>query len=1462
MKSVTISSASDVVVVDSADSNRDMAIAFGPGSQRHVHTLTGHESVTPSVQSGGAIRTDLPENTSHASSGNKKCSASRKSERKVRHADVNGQNVHPLESLSPRNPVITATEENRFRSDVRSGSTVDLRNSGFRVENQLKGRLDKTGNIPADVDMPAINLTSHEENPVLKGSPDAGSVEKFPLTHTEIPKDLMARSRPECAGTQSSAPDCLPGSGARPKTNPATSRKKQKKRKQNAENRAGSNGVKYTATTTFTHPDTAHVRDETEKEKEKEKTAMKQLASNLLAPSASLSQQLMQAGRDELMAFRDRIKEFYKQVMFLEWKQMNAVTRHLEKFVPRLEVFIREYETLTERYPASSIDKRKSGKTENRNIGGVIFPYLQRSEVTEIFCLIVRQMIGSVGAFLIDNKQHRECHGSLLEPMLKIMCLWLRFVIEFRINDWQAINEPGEGVFIVDMADPDHPANLVSLKLQLKEPRCTETTISSVFYLALSWLVTSEIFYSKHAKDEHQAKAEYLADCPQILMQLLHQYRKHRPFRNYTPCPPSDGNLLDDHINYANQLVFFVRVQQWDSVLATLQRLISLTHFEGVEPAIKHVLTIPAQQETESRESSEDQQKANQVAVTCKEYLIETWREMCDQKCWYEIHEYLIMALEAGHCSFNHFGQEVTGSTAQQRCNLNLESLHNLLLEFEGWTECMIHYGLVKTSEHSIVPSFSSAKARLAENIQQLDKIRQETREFLAGYFQDEVIHRVAGKTSRKGRAKKTHQGASAAAARPAEESLPDAASTAAPSVVVPADSKTVDAVATVEVEPVEQEESFSDEENGWQQVKSGRRRIPAETAVKDLSEALYGSDEKGAIAVLKTTNLNDACQQLQDRPQGQETDVLRSLISGYLQVREMTSQVESCVALTPEIQPFLTSLDDMSHLVPDKQKRRRFIDAVKRFIPVDVLAQQALGRIHTHITTLLDLQEEAETSSESKIAIMTAIKILATPTRSLKDRLHSFREGVINVWRKRYSLLKDMCPRNLPAKASRSDNELMQTVVASNRKFQRLSNEFEERLNPCQQRQEAVSEARQPSSDSSGSPLQVQMTVPMDIASRLEVLNLSLEEVPSITVLGHRLDFIDHHIPDDASCMNMLARVASRLDIEISVYPFSSNTARKLARVRDKPQTAQRPPLNQLFAQSFVSDDSERIRSIRDHFHMSIPAILADLDSSGMLVALTGSAAFQYHVLSLWDSTQQDSPLAHLYGQVAQNLPQGITHGHMQASMTPRDTDLIVLNHSQFDDILQRLKSLLEQVCLAWHGLKSESGEVIIADNMEITTSFGTVITSGRVAVLSNTGKDCRREIHYVIDVAKGVYPDQPSSDSYTTRPLEDSHIYIRRIDDIILDEVNIINPTSTGVDGNRREKAITRLFMIAFLECQQPKLDSVSRMALLHALSSLPGEDPVITELTEQLRQRPFYIVCHEGRCQGARKTASEQP
>ena len=864
---------------------------------------------------------------------------------------------------------------------------------------------------------------------------------------------------------------------------------------------------------------------------------------------------------------------------------------------------------------------------------------------------------------------------------------------------------------------------------------------------------------------------------------------------------------------------------------------------------------VPGQQEKGNQKVSVEELEKSGGILQMRDVTMKEFASRCCKNCkelhFYAPYEYLAMGLDAGHRSFNYFGQKCADPLSSQVCDLNFESLRDLLTQFKYWAECMMDYDIVMTAEHVVAPSYLRAKERLEENVKKFDKIHQGNLEFLTRQFQAEVANLAPKMEKRK--SIKIHQRDSAGCL--AEEGPPDAVREAVPADTVSKDSETVSDIATVE--SIEREEIFLDEEGEWQQVKLGRRWIPVKTALKKLSEALLCHDLSDAVALLKSTNLNDAYQQLQNYLAEQDTlsiDVLMPLISGYLQVREMNRHVLCCEGLFPEIQPFVTSLMDNNQLTSRKIKEQ-FVAAMEKINPADRAAQEAFGNISTQISTLLDVQARATTLSD--IAIMTALDILVTSAQLAQERLDHFRNIVINAWKRRYRLLMQHYPQRIrAAKTDKKANNPMTVMLTNDQAFKRYKSAFEKHQVVYQQKRTVVLGMEQSSSDLLRW-LQAQV-VPMDLPARLAVWNLSLEEVPSITTLGHRIDFIDNHIPDDdALRVDMLARVAHRLDIELSVYSFSSNEVRKLARTQDKPQTAQRPPLSNFFTQPFVSNDSERISAIRGYFHANIPSVLADFNSSetGMPVVLTGSMAFQHHISSLWDNTP-DSPLQHLYRQTAQHLPRGITLQCMRASMTPRDTDLVVLNHSQVDTILEKLKTALEQIRLRHRELGSESCDVRIAPPDEPASSFGKVITTNRILVVSPLRKH-PENLSYVVDVTKGLYPDQPSHDHYVTRVVKDGHIHIRRIDDIILDELNVIRVSFAGIE--RMQKAITRLFMIAFLECQQPKLDSVSRMALLHALNSLPGEDSVITELAEQLRQRPFYLVCHEDRCQGARNNSS---
>ena len=1429
----------------------------------------------PGVPSGD-LQSGLPENGSFTSSGNEERSVSGK---RVCHVDVSGQEMRSLEALSTgstsselparatslsdseathidsSDSVISAAEESNLLLKW-SGPAESSRSSdpGIQVESQLKEHSDKTSNALIRVDESATHMVFQEDNPILKKSPDTGYVEKSSLTHTATPEDVMAVSRFESIRMQPGVPDVSSGSGAKPKVMPVTSRKKKKQRGKTARNMKDSDSVKGTATISSMHSAGASVQNKTEREK----VATSQSSTNLSIPSQKLTPgSLLQACTKEIKGFEDVINAFDGQVRGWKWDKMNKIIRNLNMFIPGIGNLIEQYESLARCYSASSINSHKSGKTGDRRIvGNVIFSYLQRANATLCLGRTVQKVVLSLGRFILEHKQDDNYCGHLFEPLLKIICTWFKLATESRINDQQAINDRGDGIYAEEITDSSiRIGGYCELKAPFSTPRCTENMINDVFHMAISWLVSGEIFHSRHRTNEHQKKPEYLATCSQLLMQLLQQYRSHPSFRNYMPFSGTD-NPVQNCLDCMTQLVFFEHVQHWDSVLTLLQRFTSQFLLGDIDVLLSSVqVSVSGQQGKDTREISMETLRKSECSQQLEKLLLKQFMNKCDQSCreenFYALYEYLSMGIDAGHRSFNYFGQKCADSLSSQVCDLNFESLRDLLAQFKYGVECMRDHDIVMTAEHVVAPSYLRAKERLEENVQQLDKIHQDNLKFLARQFQAEVANLAPKMEKRK--SIKIHQRDSAGCL--AEEGPPDAVREAVPADTVSKDSETVSDIATVE--SIEREEIFLDEEGEWQQVKLGRRWIPVKTALKKLSEALLCHDLSDAVALLKSTNLNDAYQQLQNYLAEQDTlsiDVLMPLISGYLQVREMNRHILCCEGLFPEIQPFVTSLMDNNQLT-SREIKEQFVAAMEKINPADRAAQEAFGNISTQISTLLDVQARATTLSD--IAIMTALDILVTSAQLAQERLDHFRNIVINAWRRRYRLLMQHYPQRIrAAKTDKKANNPMTVMLTNDQAFKRYKSAFEKHQVVYQQKRTVVLGMEQSSSDLLRW-LQAQV-VPMDLPARLAVWNLSLEEVPSITTLGHRIDFIDNHIPDDdALRVDMLARVAHRLDIELSVYSFSSNEVRKLARTQDKPQTAQRPPLSNFFTQPFVSNDSERISAIRGYFHANIPSVLADFNSSetGMPVVLTGSMAFQHHISSLWDNTP-DSPLQHLYRQTAQHLPRGITLQCMRASMTPRDTDLVVLNHSQVDIILEKLKTALEQIRLRHRELGSESCDVRIAPPDEPASSFGKVITTNRILVVSPLRKH-PENLSYVVDVTRGLYPDQPSHDHYVTRVVKDGHIHIRRIDDIILDELNVIRVSFAGIE--RMQKAITRLFMIAFLECQQPKLDSVSRMALLHALNSLPGEDSVITELAEQLRQRPFYLVCHEDRCQGARNNSS---
>ncbi|GAA4650592.1 hypothetical protein GCM10023116_28750 [Kistimonas scapharcae] len=779
-----------------------------------------------------------------------------------------------------------------------------------------------------------------------------------------------------------------------------------------------------------------------------------------------------------MQVFQKEVKQLYQQISNQRWNQLNRIQRNLERFLPALERLSQDYEQFARNYPASSTDKRPFGKTESRSIAiSILFTYEQRSEAALMLGGIAQHIMENIEQFILQHKQNSEYLAHLLKPILKTVCLWLKCIIDSRINDRQAIDDrQGEGMPVGETITSINLGQRISLQAPFNEPRCSETIMNHVFYRALSWLASGEIFYLRHQTAERQPKPEYLTTYQQLLAQLLQQYRDHRPFRNYEPQPDAE-NFIEIHLNYAEQLIFCVHSQRWDLVQMTLQQLASmLPPSDASQPQESPEPRAPIQRKKTRKKSDMEKliDKVSQVIDPKK------WHQECVNRRLFALYEYLSMTLRAGHQSFNYFYQQHVSASTPQQYSLNIETLRSLLTQFKQWAERMITYGLVTTSEQTVELLYLHAKEQLEENTRQLEQLHQSKLKFLAEYFQKKVVPPKKKTKDRKTRDAHQKDGAGS----PIEEDSPGAAQAAATPVMVQTNSETTDGMAVVE--HIERGETSSDEDNEWQQVKTSRRRIPVETALNNLSEALRCQNTNNAITSLRSTNLNDAYQQLQNPSQEQETlpiDVLTPLISGYLQVWEMSHNIKRCESWIPDIRPFIVSLLDEDILAP-REITNQFINAIKEFNTADISAQRALGNISDHINTLLDLQTESETSSN--ITAMAALEVLITSTQSLKERLTRLREGTINAWKKRYELLLRHYPQKLKAKKTTDTDQPLKTMMTNNAAFRKCSSDFEKHQNTHQRRQAIILQTEQPSDSSR--PSQAQVAVSMDISNRLKV--------------------------------------------------------------------------------------------------------------------------------------------------------------------------------------------------------------------------------------------------------------------------------------------------------------------------------------------------------------------------------------
>ncbi|WP_422449781.1 hypothetical protein [Endozoicomonas sp. ALB091] len=364
-------------------------------------------------------------------------------------------------------------------------------------------------------------------------------------------------------------------------------------------------------------------------------------------------------------------------------------------------------------------------------------------------------------------------------------------------------------------------------------------------------------------------------------------------------------------------------------------------------------------------------------------------------------------------------------------------------------------------------------------------------------------------------------------------------------------------------------------------------------------------------------------------------------------------------------------------------------------------------------------------------------------------------------------------------------------------------------------------------------------------------------------TVSSKRVDILKNEFPtiaklEQASAGNrkrlkknieFIARGLKDLDISKELSLAKTTVSHKLNPVpthngRSKKQT--RKSLDSLA--NFIANNNKSVRldtpqtlTTRDYFHEQIARGVQALNHDKKSVAYLGSRAYQLQVQSLWGSEAFELATS------SDLLPAEIFPDLIKRSVTPRDTDLLVLNRKDFSSIKGQLYGWLEEAAKQGGYLPDKYEPLHTNDFNEVYYGINCCFCN---LILRLKGTRTRKDWIYVVDLITPMDSGPSTLLNYDSPVLASGDsTHARSLTSIMIDELNLAIGQAVG--PARALMAMTRINVLAVLECIEPKLDAESRIVLMHVLERLQKSypDPAQGKLASNLRSRAFNMVAYEG-------------
>ncbi|WOG26686.1 hypothetical protein [Endozoicomonas sp. 8E] len=371
----------------------------------------------------------------------------------------------------------------------------------------------------------------------------------------------------------------------------------------------------------------------------------------------------------------------------------------------------------------------------------------------------------------------------------------------------------------------------------------------------------------------------------------------------------------------------------------------------------------------------------------------------------------------------------------------------------------------------------------------------------------------------------------------------------------------------------------------------------------------------------------------------------------------------------------------------------------------------------------------------------------------------------------------------------------------------------------------------------------------------QLQHLNTAL-----VTVSSKRIDILKSEFPTIAnleqstvSCRKkinkniaFIAGCVKDLDNskELSLAKTADNNEPNPAQIKNgrfKKQASNKPDtLANFVVNTFFRVDTQETLETRAYFHEQIASEVQALNHKNKPVVYLGSRAYQTQVQSRWGS----QALKRATG--SDLLPGEISREVIERSVTPRDTDLLVLNKEQFSEIKERLYDRLEEAARA--------GGYLPEKCVLLTTKVGEELYYGKKCFFCNLilrlkEGYTKKDWVYVVDLITPVDSGPSTLLPYDSPVLASGNPTLARpLTSIMIDELNLAVGQAAG--PARALMAMMRINVLAALESSEPKLDSISGIVLMHVLERLQDSypDPALGKMASILRSRAFNGVAYE--------------